>query len=314
MSQVNTVLGPVDSKDLGFTLMHEHVMVVNHVMRSTFSEWINQDNIIKQAVEDVLMAKKLGVQTIVDATPINLGRDVSIIKEVSKQTGVHFIVSTGFYWTEEPWMLFWDPEAIAARVVQEVEKGIEGGDVKPNIIKAATEFNGVTLLNFKVLQIAGHLHLRTGLPITTHSAARQEVGLMQLDVFESMGVDLSRVIIGHCGDTTDINYLEKILKQGSYIGVDRFGLEDLLSSKLRIDTLVELCRLGYEKQIVLSHDYCSFIDWAPSRFLEEANPLWHYKYLPQTIIPELRKRGVSDQKIQMMTIENPRRIFESASA
>jgi len=80
MSQVNTVLGPVDSKDLGFTLMHEHVMVVNHVMRSTFSEWINQDNIIKQAVEDVLMAKKLGVQTIVDATPINLGRDVSIIK------------------------------------------------------------------------------------------------------------------------------------------------------------------------------------------------------------------------------------------
>jgi phosphotriesterase-related protein len=310
MPKVNTVLGPVDSKELGFTLMHEHVVAVSDSMRKNFSKWIDRDDVIKRSVEAVLQAKKLGVNTIVDATPINLGRDISIIQEVSKRSGVNFIVSTGLYWTDDPWMYAWDPKDIADILIKEITDGIEGSDCKANIIKAGTELCGVTTLNHKVLQTASYLHLKTGLPITTHTAAKQEVGLLQLSVFESMGVDLSRVIIGHCGDSSNISYLEKILQKGCYIGLDRFGIEDFLSSELRMQVVIELCEKGYENQIVLSHDYCSFIDFAPDRVIQKIYPKWHYKYLCETIIPELKKRGLSDKKIEIMTINNPKKIFE----
>ena len=71
------------------------------------------------------------------------------------------------------------------------------------------------------------------------------VGLDQQDVFAAEGVDLSRVVIGHCGDTEDLGYLEEILSRGSTIGMDRFGLDMILPTKQRVATIVELCKRGY---------------------------------------------------------------------
>lgn len=311
MSKINTVLGTINSKDLGFTLMHEHISIVDPAMRNAFKTWFNKKEVIKNAVRDIKKAQKLGVQTIIDATPICLGRDLSILQEVSKLTGVNIIATTGCYWSDEPWMLFWEPEQIADYLLKEITTGMEGTTIKPGIIKAGTESTGVTPYNYKVLKIAALLHLKTGLPITTHASVTNQIGLLQQDVFEASGVDLSHVIIGHCGDTTDIYYLEKILHRGSYIGLDRFGLGSMLPDNLRIETLVELCNRGYAKQLILSHDYCSFIDFVPNRkMIEENFPAWNYSHLCQNIIPELKKKGITEKQIKTMMIDNPRRIFE----
>ena len=104
-------------------------------------------------------------------------------------------------------------------------------------------------------------HRATGVPISTHTEPATRRGLEQQKVFESEGVDLSRVVIGHSGDTADLEYLEELLARGSYLGMDRFGLYGILSFEERVRTVVELCERGYVDKLVLSHDAACYNDW-----------------------------------------------------
>ena len=132
---VNSVQGVIDVKDLGFTLLHEHVVSVNPSMVQAFSGWFNRQETLSNAVEQLGQAKQLGLKTMVDATPINLGRDVRLLKEVSEKTEVQIIPSTGFYFVDEPFMLGWDIDHLAQLMLLEIENGIQGTDIKPGIIK-----------------------------------------------------------------------------------------------------------------------------------------------------------------------------------
>ena len=100
MAKINGVLGPIDTADLGFTLMHEHVLVANWSMRQAFSDWIDARAVADRATEELGAARELGVRTIVDLTGINMGRDIHVIREVAERSGVQIVAATGFYWTE----------------------------------------------------------------------------------------------------------------------------------------------------------------------------------------------------------------------
>jgi len=123
-------------------------------------------------------------------------------------------------------------------------------------------------------------------------------------------VDLTRVVIGHCGDTQDVAHLESILARGSFIGMDRFGIDMILPTKQRVDTLAELCRRGYAAQMVLSHDACCHIDWFPGVDVAALAPHWNFHHIPDDVVPALLDAGVSEQDVRTMTVDNPRRIFE----
>ena len=123
-------------------------------------------------------------------------------------------------------------------------------------------------------------------------------------------MDLGRVVIGHCGDSEDISYLESILKRGSIIGMDRNGIDLILPTKQRVATIAELCRRGWENQMVLSHDASCFIDWFPKQLVEQTVPDWNYRHVCDVVIPALRESGVSHEQIRSMTVDNPRRFFE----
>jgi phosphotriesterase-related protein len=123
-------------------------------------------------------------------------------------------------------------------------------------------------------------------------------------------VDLRRVVIGHCGDSKDLSYLEAILKRGSMIGMDRNGIDLILPTRERVATIAELCRRGWADRMVLSHDASCFIDWFPRPLVEKTLPDWHYRHVCDAVIPALRESGVGDEAIGKMTIENPRRFFE----
>jgi phosphotriesterase-related protein len=133
-------------------------------------------------------------------------------------------------------------------------------------------------------------------------------------VFEEEGVDLSRVVIGHCGDSEDVAHLEEILRRGSTIGMDRFGLDILLPLPQRVRTIAELCRRGWAKQMVLSHDAACHIDWFPEEMIAQMAPRWHFRHIPEDVLPALREAGVSEGDIHTMTVDNPRRIFERQGA
>ena len=250
--KIEGVQGPIKEENLGFTLMHEHIMTVNWSMRMTFKNWIDRTAIVSQAIHSLLMAKEYGLKTIVDATPINLGRDIDVIREVADKSGIQIIVATGFYSIDEPFFMGWEPDRIAEQLLPEVTEGIQGTGIKAGIIKCATDAPEISEINKKLLQSATLLHKRTGLPITTHSSSLNKNGLSQQRILLDEGVDPRKLIIGHCGETTDLKYLESLLSNGSYIGLDRFGLDTMCPMESRADTLIDLCRKGYEKQIILT--------------------------------------------------------------
>ena len=312
---VNSVMGPIDPKELGFTLMHEHIICVNPSMSQAFPDWINRRETISKAIKQLTETKQHGLKTIVDATPFNLGRDIRLLREVAEKTDIQIIASTGFYHVDEPFLIGWDIDHLVNLLLSEIENGIQGTNIKPGVIKCASKTE-ITKTNEKLLRVAARAHRQSGLPVITHSPIINEIGLAQQEILFDEGVDPKKLVIGHCGDTANVDYLESILECGCYIGLDRFGLDVILPMDSRVDVCVELCEKGYEQQIMVSHDYNVFIDFWPKEVFpararkEEKASRWNFNHIFEDIIPRLREKGVTDRQVETITVENPMRIFQ----
>jgi phosphotriesterase-related protein len=316
MPQVHTATGPIDTAQLGFTLMHEHIYVKSEGVYESFPHLWDREARLKQAVDALRQAKDAGVSTIVDLTVLGLGRDVAFTREASKASRVNVIVATGLYTYDElpHYFASRSVDHMADIFVHDVEAGIQGTGIRAGIFKVATDTQGVTTGVEKVLRAVARAHRRTGVPISTHTHPATERGLDQQRIFTEEGVDLSRVVIGHSGDTEDIAYLEKLINAGSTIGMDRFGIHQNLPSDKRVAVIAKLCERGHAGRIVLSHDASVYIDWFEEAPVKAAMPDWHYLHIPRDVVPALRQAGVSDTDIELMTVGNPRRFFESQGA
>ena len=248
MPTVNTVSGPVDTKDLGFTLMHEHIIVQSPGVKENFPIF-DREAEIDSAAQKLKDVASRGVKTLVDLT-VSDWRDIPFVKEVVKRSGnaTNVIVATGIYWEVPHYFSAQSGrsiEFIADLFARDIQEGIMDTGVKAGIIKCATDEPGVTPDVERILRASAKAHRKTGVPISTHTHAKSEVGLKQQDVFESEGVDLSRVVIGHSGDTEDTSYLKKICDRGSFIGMDRFGIDIFLPTTNRVATIAKMCEMGY---------------------------------------------------------------------
>jgi phosphotriesterase-related protein len=320
MQQVNTVKGVLNTKQLGVTLMHEHVFVLStEIMQNFPAPWGDEEKRVADAIARLNELKSRGVDTIVDLTVIGLGRYMPRIQRVAEQTELNIVVATGVYTYNDVPMYFHfqgpgtelgGPEFMADMFVRDIEEGIAGTGVRAAILKCATDQPGVTPGVERVLRAVAQAHRRTGVPISTHTHAHTERGLEQQRIFEEEGVDLSRVVIGHSGDTTDIAYLEKLIANGSYIGMDRFGIDVLLEFEDRVNTVTKMCERGHAGKMVLSHDAACFNDWLPEKALPSVLPNWHFLHIHNDVIPALKERGVTDAQINTMLVDNPREIFE----
>jgi phosphotriesterase-related protein len=310
---VETTTGPISTADLGFTLMHEHVFVFSEGVPANFPSIWDAEAYKKRAVEDLRRLKERGVSTLVDMTVLGTGRNVPLVQRVARESGLQVIVATGLY-TYDALPHYFETRSIDQMVdlfVQDITEGVQGTSVKAAVLKCATDHAGVTPGVEKVLRAVAKAHRRTGVPISTHTEAKSQQGLAQQDVFESEGVDLSRVVIGHCGDTDDIEYLTKLLDRGSYIGMDRFGLDIFLPTDKRVATVAHLCEMGYANRMVLSQDAAVYMDWFTPEILKVLGPNWSHFHILDDALPALRQAGVSEGQVRLLTVENPRRIFEN---
>src|SRR6266487_4151889 len=223
MATLNSVLGPLDTADLGFTLTHEHVVTASAGILQTYPELYGDfDRLTEQAAATLTEAREGGVQTIIDLTTLDLGRNIRFLADLSRRTGVNIIAATGI-WRDIPRAL-WSrsPDEVAALFVREIEVGIEGTGIKAGIIKVANDVEGVTPEGAIVLRAAARAARLTGVRISTHSHAPSRVGEQQVAIFEDEGFDLNRVYIGHSNDTTDLDYLLGLLRKGVWLGLDRY--------------------------------------------------------------------------------------------
>jgi phosphotriesterase-related protein len=176
-------------------------------------------------------------------------------------------------------------------------------------LKCASDRPGITAGVERVLRAVAQAHRATGVPITTHTPTPPEPwGLEQQRVFKEEGVDLSRVVIGHSGGTVNTDYHLSLIDNGSYLGFDHFGIPGITLED-RVDAVGRLCARGYAERIVLSHDSMCFVDWFP-RSVMDAAQTWHWTYISDEVLPAMRERGVREDDITTMLVENPRRILE----
>ncbi|MCI0869887.1 MAG: phosphotriesterase-related protein, partial [Chloroflexi bacterium] len=258
MATINSVLGPMETSDMGFTLAHEHVLVTSAGIQHVYPEFIDREGTINKAVTEFKQAYSEGLRTIVDVTTIDLGRDIRMLEQVSRESGINIICATGT-WRDIP-RVFWSatPDMIAPLYIREIEEGIEGTGIKAAIIKVANDVGGVTPEGEIVLRAAARAQKATGVPISTHTWAPERVGEQQVRIFEDEGVDLNRVYVGHSNDTTDTGYLIGLLEKGVWIGLDRYpggrmpGTPDWEG---RTDTIKKLIDAGFGHRIMLGHDW-----------------------------------------------------------
>ena len=316
MPTVNTVLGPIDTVKMGFTLSHEHLLISAAGIPHVYPEFIPRQAALQEAIRRLNEAKSEGISTIVDLTTMDLGRDIRAIEYVSRVTGVNIIAATGT-WLEIPRAFrMADPSDIARLYIREIREGIEGTGIKAGVIKVANDVGGVTEPGEIILRAAARAQKATGVPIITHTWAPERVGDQQVRIFESEGVDLNRVCVGHSNDTTDLEYLTGLLRRGVWLGMDRYPSHrpDVPDWRQRTQTLKALLDAGYGDRILLSHDDPMTMLTAPKAVFDERikrNPD-HICFIKRHVLPYLKELGATDGQLRQLVVANPQRFFEGA--
>lgn len=323
MTTVETIRGPIETGVLGPTLMHEHVFVLSPEILQNHPEFWDEEERVTDAVAKLDELKGRGIDSIVDPTVIGLGRYIPRLQRIAEQTELNIVAATGLYTYNDlpfffrlrpgPGALVEGPEPMVAMFVEDITEGIAGTGVKAAIIKCATDELGLTPGVERVLRACARAHRETGVPITTHTDVATFRGRDQQRVFREEGVDLTRVVIGHSGDSSDLDYLRELIDNGSMIGMDRFGVDAYSSFDQRVAVVVDLCEQGYADRMVLAHDAACFMDWIDQDIKAAVLPNWHYTHISDDVLPALRERGVTADQIQQMLVDNPRRLFETTA-
>lgn len=314
--QVQTVLGPIESGDVGFTLPHEHIyarlwdnaVVATAGWGETFGAIPMPEQVLR---EEVQAFKDLGGRTIVDLSLPAIGRAPEKLRSMSSAAGINVVMGCGWY--REPWYQPDDAidrrttDQLAEILIGECERGVGSGEVRPGIIGEIGANTGwVTAQEERVHRAAARASLATGLAITTHSSW-SPVGLQQLKIFVEEGVDPRRVIIGHCDSWLDSGYYFAILEQGACVQFDALGQwiigkDDQKYEAEMIKILVQMHERGFTHQILLSHDV-----FAAPQFRHFGGA--GFTYIFETFIPKLREAGVSEEAIRTITVDNPTRLL-----
>lgn len=312
-ADVMTVLGPVRSTALGPTLTHEHLVVSSTGADYDSTLHFDYESQLIKLTQDMKQLKTAGISTIVDPIPMELGRKVDFMQDVSQSSGVNIVCATGLYTDQGRFRGF--PQYFASKTIEEleqifvteIEEGIGPRKIKPGVIKCATGPHNISKNEDKALRAAARAARETGIPITTHTTDGT-MGPAQLDIFEEEGLDLRRVTVGHCSDSADLNYHVSMLQRGAYIGFDRLGLETWVDDKTKIGIIAALVGMGFTSQIVFSHDNVGCLHGMKIGPFDHAKR--RFTYLLEEFIPELKRCGVTTNDIDQILVANPRRYFE----
>ncbi|NMO93614.1 phosphotriesterase [Actinomycetospora sp. TBRC 11914] len=321
---VETVRGPVDTAELGTTLMHEHVFVLTPDLLANYGHTYWDEEVrVADAVDKLTRLRGLGIRTILDPTVVGLGRYVPRVARINAEVDLHIVVATGLYTFADlprqlqnrgPGTLLGGEDPLTGMFLRDLREGIGGTGIRAAFLKGVVEESGFTPDQERIHRAIAAAHRETGVPITLHTNSEHETGRIALDFYESQGADLTKVVVGHAGDSNDLDYLRSLADRGAILGCDRFGLDRYNTTDRRVATVAALCAEGYADRVALSHDASCYIDFyagdEAQRTLRAQAPNWHYEHITRDVLPALRDAGVTDGQITTMMVETPRRYLD----
>ncbi len=318
MATVETVGGRIDAGELGLTLIHEHFFSSDEAVSTQWPHVHDRELEYRLALESAEAVKGHGVRTVVDPTAMLLGRDISALERLAGDTGLQIVACTGIYTYDQlpPFLLNRDADFIADLFVHDIERGIQGTEIKAAFIKCAADEPGVNERVEKIHRAAARASVQTGRPIMAHSRPASATGPRQIEILLQEGVAPDKVQIAHTGDSDDLGYIEGLLDRGVYIGMDRYGLDLYLATDRRNATMTELLKRGYAERIFLSQDFdipiANGLDWFPPETIEQleaagAAPHWSMTFLFEQVIPTLQAAGMTQEQLDTILVHNPAR-------
>ena len=348
--KILTVRGPIEPAELGKTLMHEHILIdfqkpahLTGVKRGQHRDITaatdlglfyqpvslknlsavrngvapNRDNLdlsdIDVAIDEVLHFKRWGGTTIVDVTSIGLGRDPTALVQVANATGLNIVMGAGYYQKQfhPPDMGERTVEQLTDVIIADVTVGADGTSVRSGIIgEVGINGNPLNADEIKSIRAAARASRATGAAISFHVGGYMEEKFTVIDTVIAEGVDVARVIMGHSNSIAkNVPFMKRLLERGVYIQFDTLGR---MGSRLGgvkdgdvAQGIVELVKLGYEDRILLSQDVCHKIEI--KRYGGTG-----FSYILEFVLPELKRRGVTDSQVYKMMVENPARVLTFA--
>jgi phosphotriesterase-related protein len=308
-----TVNGPVPVSELGITLSHEHVLVDFIGADSTGYQRWDRQKVIEKVVPYLNEIQEYNVSTLIECTPVYVGRDPWILKELSRQTGMNLLTNTGYYGASDNLYLpehFYSKSAgeIAEIWVQEFEQGIEGSGVRPGFIKIAVgESDTLSMEHVKIITAAALAHKQTGLVIASHTGP-DGPAFAQLRVLKSQGVDPSSFIWVHAQRGTLEGNI-RAAEMGSWISLDNVNTSRQAGSMYDIQwyakRIMELKNAGYLDHVLISHD----AGWYnPDE--ENGGPFRGYTGIFTGLLPALKTGGFTSEDIDQLLKVNPANAFK----
>ena len=319
-TKIATASGETTTERLGRTLMHEHLVIGYPGWEShTKIKTPSPEDEVAICIDKIQQLQDLGYTSMLDPCPSDLGRDVELAARVAQQTGFQIILATGLYKQEEGGVPYWRfrsnfgdvTDVMAEQFIHELTEGIGETGIKAGIIKVASGPGRITDYEKQVLVAAAKASVATGAPVNTHTD-QGTVGDEQQRILTENGVPANRIIIGHSCGTDDHAYHMGIARGGSYLGFDRFGLDIVFPDEKRVASLAAMIEAGAGDRCVVSHDsvWCWKGQPFPPGMLENVPEAFDPTHFDRKIVPRLKERGVTDEQLERLVVENPRRFFE----
>ena len=291
---MKTVLGNLPKNQLGITLAHEHICCYSEYAYQMAGErYLNKDELIKTACAYLkTMKQRYGLASLVDCTPVNIGRDVNILKRVSEEAEINIVCATGFYYTDEPVLHATSANRLRDYLVADTKATNAG------IIKCAVEHGTIDAFQEKLLRACARTHLDTALPLVIHTNATNQNARRALEILLSEKVSPNAITVGHLSDADDTAYIKEIAACGCWIGLDR--LYDDPSAQYvskKLCQIKELFASGYGDRVLLSHDAQFFNGFEAEPQICKTPRL---SYCFEYILPQLPQEWV-----EMLTVQNP---------
>ena len=301
MKYITTVCGKVESSKIGFTYPHEHVYT--YLAHPDGSYTYVLDDLPKMEAE-LRELKSVGVDTLIDATGIGMGRNPDFMRSMSINTGINIICTTGFYrdqFIPERIRKMSDEEVYDA-VISEVENGIEYTTVRPGMLKIGISKDKITEEEFRMARILAKVQQKTELPLYVHCTDGTCAPEMAKYLIEH-GAIREKVIMGHVDVPKSKEYLEELCKLGVNVSLDKFARNVENEDEDKVNMVKYLIEKGFISQMLLGGDM------GHPKYLRNFGGQPGYVYIKTRIVPHLIRVGLSEDDIDTLFNKNVIRLF-----
>ncbi len=304
--KIHTVLGEIDSKDMGLTLPHEHLFFDLRGAARPRDFRVDREEVVKTVLPSLLALRKRGVSTLFECSTGGIGRDPLILEALGRGSGVNIVAPGGLY--KETFMPSWvrsrTADELAEWMREEIQMGIENTSVKAGFIKLAATNEGLTALEEKVLRAAARAAKDTGSAIAQHTSGPRSgsILLREMEVLREEHFDVSKFVWVHAHSESDISVHMKAAEAGVNLEYDAIGGDQ--PDEFFIGLIKRMVLQRHEGRILLSQDAGGYNAAEP-----RGGKPRDLCYIIDQFLPRMEREGMKDL-IPLMMIENPRRTFE----